>query len=140
MRHKRFVWRCGREMGVGVWQLLIHDWDKFLPTAWVIYARTYYDAQGNPQFIKSDALASAQQKHRRRNPHHWQYWLVATANASTVALDMPMKFRREMVADWYAAGLALGKSDIPAWYLANRHEIILHDDTRAWVEAQLGVA
>jgi len=52
---------------------------------------------------------------------------------------MPDVYRREMLADWRGAGLALGFPDTAAWYAKNRDKMILHDETRAWIEAQLSI-
>ena len=52
LRHKRFVYQEGRKLGLGVWQLLIHDWSKFTPRMWGPYARAFYgpknQATGKP--------------------------------------------------------------------------------------------
>lgn len=53
---------------------------------------------------------------------------------------MPDADRREMLADWRGAGRAVGKPDTAAWYLANRDKMILHPNTRAWIEQQLEVS
>lgn len=55
------------------------------------------------------------------------------------ALPMPDKYRREMVADWRGAGKAYGNDDTKGWYMKNRANIILHPETRKWVELELGV-
>ena len=52
---------------------------------------------------------------------------------------MPDVYRREMLADWRGAGLALGFPDTAGWYVKNRDNIKLHSETRAWIEQQLGV-
>lgn len=51
---------------------------------------------------------------------------------------MPDVFRREMLADWYGAGKAMGKPNTIEWYRDNREKMKLHPDTRAWIEQQLG--
>jgi hypothetical protein len=57
------------------------------------------------------------------------------------ALPMPDRYRREMLADWRGAGRAIsGKDDTLAWYMKNRKRLMLHPDTRNWIEWQLGVA
>lgn len=53
------------------------------------------------------------------------------------ARPMPEVDWREMLADWKGAGRALGKPDTRAWYLANRDKMILHSETRKWIEAML---
>ena len=52
-------------------------------------------------------------------------------------LPMPDKYRREMLADWMGAGRAYGNPDTLIWYIRNRKQIILHEETRKWVEQQL---
>ena len=61
-------------------------------------------------------------------------------------VPMPDRYRREMLADWIGAGKAYGKQegnnnnpDTKQWYLDNKDKIILHPETRAWIEEQLGV-
>ena len=59
---------------------------------------------------------------------------------STLAGDIESDLaRREMLADWRGAGKALGTPDTAAWYTANRENMILHEDTRAWIEKELGL-
>ncbi|NLB78066.1 MAG: hypothetical protein GX796_04250 [Clostridiaceae bacterium] len=65
-----------------------------------------------------------------------QDWL----NKNPKILDMPLKVRKEMLADWIGAGRGInGKDDTKSWYLKNKDNIILHSVTRAWVEEMLGV-
>lgn len=52
-------------------------------------------------------------------------------------LPMPDVYRREMLADWRGAGLALGFPDTLKWYLNNKDNIKLHHETRAWLEEEL---
>jgi hypothetical protein len=48
--------------------------------------------------------------------------------------------RQEMLADWMGAGRAItGKWETPSWYQLNREKMILHPDTRLWLDNQLGV-
>ena len=43
-----------------------------------------------------------------------------------------------MVADWKGAGRAIhGKDETLEWYEANKHNMVLHVDTRLWVEEVL---
>ena len=65
--------------------------------------------------------------------------LVDKLNLAPVALEMPDRYRREMLADWRGAGRAiLGKSaDTKAWYEKQKRFIILHPETRKWIEAHL---
>ena len=61
-------------------------------------------------------------------------------NSFPIALPMPDIYRKEMLADWRGAGKAIkGFDDTVNWYRANKDTMILHPETRAWVEQQLGV-
>lgn len=72
-----------------------------------------------------------------------EYRLEDDLNNTPVALDMPLRYRKEMLADWRGAGRAItGKNDpkeTAKWYLENKRRIVLHPDTRKWVEDQLGI-
>lgn len=50
---------------------------------------------------------------------------------------MPERYVREMVADWYGAGMAQGKPDIRGWYEANKHRRTLHPATQSRVQELL---
>ena len=67
-------------------------------------------------------------------------YMIDRLNLAPVALPMPDRYRREMLADWRGAGMAInGKDETAEWYVKNRENIILHPETRAWIEEQLGV-
>lgn len=50
---------------------------------------------------------------------------------------MPLKYAKEMLADWRGAGKAQGKPDAKAWYEKNKNNMLLHPETRQWIEEQL---
>lgn len=175
LRHKWFVFKAGREIGVPLLILIVHDWDKFLPDEWFAYARTFYKPNGEKQYVESVDFAAAWMKHQHRNKHHWQYWLTRLGGrpireTNVLVWDrgeaqavverekdggtilelvdcafglfpqpMPDVYRREMLADWRGAGAALGFPDTKDWYLKNRDTMILHDETRRWIESALGI-
>jgi len=61
-------------------------------------------------------------------------------NREPKVLPMPDKYRKEMLCDWHGAGRAInGKNDTKGFYLKNKDNIILHPETREWIEYQLGV-
>lgn len=133
VRHKWFVFvECCR-LGV-FWRGLIHDLSKLRPDEWLPYQRYFY---GENLVGTLDEFNRAWLLHQHRNPHHWQYWILREDDGGTFAMEMPDAYRREMLADWCGAGRALGKPDTRAWYLANRDRIVLHANTRTWVEGQL---
>lgn len=184
LKHKWFVFVAGLKLGVPVWMLILHDWDKFLPDEWFPYARTFYKPDGTKQYVESVEFAHAWMLHQHRNKHHWQYWLwigvpshnttiplpktdylvwdrgeaqrVVTRNSGGVewlelqspspsdyiadADPMPDVYRREMLADWRGAGMAItGKDKTAEWYCKNRDKMKLHPETRKWIEDRLGI-
>ena len=133
IRHKYYVFLAGLELGVPLTQLVVHDWHKFLPNEWSPYKEHFY---GNAEVSKDD-FDHAWLYHHNKGKHHWQYWVVLD-NGDINPLPMPDRFRREMIADWRGCGKALtGSYDALGWYTANRDKILLHYETRAWVEEEL---
>lgn len=154
LRHKRFVYQAGRKLGVGHWQLLIHDWTKFLPREYFAYVNYFYSSfpeydpndpykwltrgyYGKTSIDIEQAFDYAWNRHQKSNKHHWQFWLLTRDEGETVALFMPEKYVREMLADWIGAGRALGKIDTKEWYTAHKDKIILHPESRELLESLL---
>jgi len=80
-----------------------------------------------------DAFDNAWLHHIHYGPHHWEYWILRGE-----PLEMPDRYRREMLADWRGAGLAInGFDDSAEFYKKKRDKIILHPSTREWVDEQL---
>lgn len=134
LRHKYFVFiECCR---LGVPFLgIIHDWSKFLPDEFLPYARYFY---GDKDAGK-DGFDRAWLKHQRRNKHHWQWWLLIQDDDPAIMIEMPLRYRKEMIADWRGAGRAYtGKDDSLGWYSKKREKISLHPTTRRLVEVELG--
>lgn len=159
LRHKRFVFEEGRRLGVPLWNLVWHDWTKFLPSEWTPYVdyfyRKYrYASWGDVPFACPNRLAlregvkterdaafdRAWNLHQKRNRHHWQAHILHRDDGTVEALPMPDVDMREMVADWAGAGRAIhGKREVAAWYGKNKGKMVLHPATRARVELLLEV-
>jgi hypothetical protein len=67
-------------------------------------------------------------------------------SGETLLLEIPERYRQEMICDWIGAGRALGKYDpadhyreVKTWYTANREKIQLHPATRNLVERELNL-
>jgi len=138
LRHKYFVLVAGLSLRVPLLQLIFHDWHKFTPGEWFPYARAFYAPNGENQYEPDDGFNKAWNAHQKRGKHHWQYWMIAWDDGGTDCLEMPDRYRREMLADWMGAGRALGKPDTLEWYSANRHKMKLHEKTMRWIDVQLG--
>lgn len=145
LRHKWYVFVACLHYGL-LWRGIKHDWSKFLPSEWFPYA-TYFYGKKRPDIGTTgynhalhqddDAFNMAWNYHQKRNDHHWQYWVLMYDDGKVFCLPMPDLCRKEMLADWRGAGMAQGKPNTWEWYEANKGKMQLHEDTRAWVEAEL---
>jgi hypothetical protein len=85
-----------------------------------------------------DAFDRAWNAHQKRQPHHWQFWILIRDTGEAAPLDMPLRFVREMVADWAGAGRTItGKLDVADWYARNAHKMNLHPRNRREAESLL---
>lgn len=129
----------------------MHDMSKFLPSEFIPYARFFYGKYPSLTEVFGDMRNNmlsclwkeevkkqfdiAWNKHQKRNPHHWQYWLLQNDSEGLTKLDMPNDYLLEMFCDWCGAGKAItGKRDVLNWWEANRDKIILSDNTRKRIE------
>lgn len=141
LRHKWFVFVAGRKVGVGLWQLIIHDWHKFLPDEWFPYVEYFYGDNGKTfnggwlwQWKEAatlkDAFDYAWNAHQNRARHHYQHWRLQNDDNSVKHLEMPEKYVREMIADWMGAGRAItGKWEVEKWFLDTYHMKEMGEDT-----------
>ncbi len=159
LRHKWYVMiECFRE-GL-IWRGLMHDLSKFLPSEIIPYTNFFYGKKGDDIKSKRDktgyykptdtgdkAFDFAWLLHQKRNRHHWQWWILPEDEGGVKVLPMTDEYRREMICDWIGAGKAQGHFSPPHdkyfetrnWYLVNRHKMMLHPETRGWVEALLQI-
>lgn len=143
--HKWFVFLECLKVGMPIVGL-VHDWSKFLPDEFIPYARYFAidrrDEKGDYDVSKADddAFLLAWLKHQRRNPHHWQYWILIQDEDPTTVLPMSNRYWREMLADWRGAGRTYtGADNTREWYLRNRDKMQLHPETRIGIEIALNV-
>lgn len=140
IKHKYYVYKAGRKLNVSLWQLIIHDYSKFLPCEAPHYGRQFFGPADRPL-----EFTLAWMHHQRHNPHHWEYWIPVTGHnrggyKNLEPLPMPTKYVREMVADWLGAGRAYeGKYpesfESWTWFHENINKMNLHKDTRYMVMA-----
>jgi len=152
IRHKWFVMLECFKVGL-YWRGLTHDLSKLLPDEWFPYANYFY---GNcpsfkdlPAGIKETFFGKTKEDvekdfdfawllHQKRNPHHWQWWILIEDDGGTKILDIPLKFRKEMLADWRGAGKAQGYGDnTKTWYEKNKGKMQLHPETKKWIEKNI---
>ena len=90
------------------------EWDKMAPAE----RNLYY---GPTEESVEQELDFAWRKHIHRNKHHWQWWILREDSGEIKSLPMPDRYRREMLADWRGAGMALGYGDNTVeWYKGNK--------------------
>lgn len=149
--HKYFVFVAGCRLGIP-WLALMHDNSKFGFAEFGPYARFFYESDGSKKQVRTPKgyykptdtgdpdFDAAWHHHFRNNKHHWQFWAVpdTQVDGGIKALEMPERYRKEMLADWIGAGLAQGAPDTLGWYVENREKLVLGPQTRVWIEDQLG--
>lgn len=136
LRHKYWVYRIlilkNKKMTI---QAILHDISKFLPDEFFNYAMYYH-------LDKKIDITKSWHKHILRNKHHWQYWIFINNEGEIQALEMPKKYVMEMIADWYAVAITetgIDQIDLKVnnWYQIRKNVILLHPDTRNYLEKNL---
>ena len=145
LRHKRHVWRECARRGL-YWRGLTHDWTKFLPEEFCTYAE-YWLEWGWPRLKDPSVVIPpgikrrfqrVANRHKQRNRHHWEHWIVAGPDGHEKIQDMDPDSVLEMLCDWEAVGRMF--HDAPgahAWYRHHGHEMRLSPRTRRLVEEYL---
>lgn len=65
----------------------------------------------------------------------WQYWVLPLeAGKSFKVHEMPLKYRKEMLADWYGASKAQKTSGIDKWWEVNKNKLVLGKETYIWFD------
>lgn len=112
-----------------------HDASKYDIEEYDAYDQYFYGGNRSYQVVQDFNYAWLD--HQKKNPHHWQYWVLINDDAEEgdVALRMPLVYIYEMIADWWTFSW---KSDnlmeMFKWYGDHRSHIMLHPETRVIVE------
>lgn len=143
--HKWYVFLACLKYGL-VWQGIIHDASKFLPSEFIPYANHFNgdiqrgrDKTGyyKPVNTGDTAFDYAWLLHQHRNPHHWQYWVLVNDEDGTYPMKIPDRYVKEMFCDWIGAGRAQKTTGVSTWYAKNKDKMILHLETRKWLEQEI---
>lgn len=120
-------------MGI-TWRGIVHDMSKFLPCEWFPYVEHFYGSGKNDEEFDAAWL-----HHQKFNKHHWQYWLLQKDSGECVPMKMPIEYVKELLADWRGVTRAFGKpvEDTTKWYIDNKDKMILHPETRRFIESSL---
>ncbi len=144
--HKWYVFVECCKLGV-VWRGLVHDMSKLLPSEFFAYREYFYGHYSidmMPQMIEED-FEFAWHWHLKRNKHHWQWWITKFDEGRLKVCEMPMQYRKEMLADWIGAGKAINKmngketkkDEVVTWYEREKGHQKLAPDTRKWIDEQI---
>lgn len=139
VRHKWFVFLECCKLGIP-FRGLMHDFSKLYPSEWFPYTNYFYGGEYSVAGtnLHASAFNKAWLHHQNRNKHHWQYWILTGDNGTVVPLEIPMTYRKEMLADWIGAGRAItGKLDVYNWYMKNKDIMVLAKETRSWISEKI---
>ena len=144
-RHKWFVMKECFKVGL-YWRGLIHDLDKFYPSAFISYSKRFYgngndistgrDSTGyyNPMENSELDFQLSLKDHVTKNKHHWQYWVLPTSanNEKMVLFNMDLKSIFEMICDWKGAARAQGNMnyDPKEWFKIHDKNMILSEESK----------
>ena len=133
IKHKHFVFIECCKLGIP-WRGVLHDWHKFSPSEWFPYVEKFYGGVNNKAQFKM-----AWFHHQKYGRHHWQWHCMPAIDGSIEAMPMTQNDLLEMMADWKGAGRAQGNTiGSLAFYKSNKDKMILHPDSRQWIESYIG--
>lgn len=149
IRHKWYVFIECCKLGIPI-RGILHDLSKFKPSEWLPYVNKFY---GNyPEFkkmlgnLKATYTGKTKEQieiefdkawlhHQKNNKHHWQYWILQKDSGEQTLLEMPDKYKKEMLADWIGAGKSInGTNEVKKWYWLNKDKMTLNPFTRSWIQ------
>lgn len=105
-----------------------HDNSKYEDDEYIPYLNYFYP---DGRYDKDEAaFDKAWWLHQKRNPHHWQYWVLIRDEGQTVAIDMPFEYICEMLCDWHSFTLRDPKSTAKKWWTDNKSKMILSSTTK----------
>ena len=103
--HKLLVMKYCFKVGLYK-QGLLHDLSKYSPTEFMVGAK-YYQGTRSPNNAEREAtgVSTSWLHHKGRNKHHFEYWTDYNPKTRRMeAVEMPLKYVKEMFCDRVAAG------------------------------------
>ena len=112
-------------------QINEHDASKYSKEEYEPYA-LYFNVDKEKYL---DEFNIAWNHHQKRNPHHWQYWMLREDDGDFILLEMPKNYVIEMICDWLAFSIVKNDlSEIQKFYETNKNRMELNPKTRKYVE------
>ena len=143
-RHKWFVMKECFKVGL-YWRGLIHDLDKFYPSAFISYSKRFYgngndistgrDSTGyyNPMENSELDFQLSLKDHVTKNKHHWQYW-VDFKDGKPFPLEIPDKYIKEIFCDMVGASKSYGTNNPYEYFKKTSKNWIVTDSVRQKLE------
>lgn len=143
LTHKFWVFYYSCKLGIP-WRGLVHDLSKFSPIEFWESVKYYQGGKRSPiNACKEDkGYSLAWQHHKGRNPHHYEYW-IDKVDQGGVAINMPVQYKLELLADYLAAGkVYMGESFTYQsefdWFKRKLEKNPkMHSDVRCFVELSM---
>ncbi|MCQ2552007.1 MAG: DUF5662 family protein [Clostridia bacterium] len=146
LEHKKYVRKACFKMGL-YGQGLTHDLSKFSPTEFIPSVHYFLGTKSPTTAERQDkGYSTSWMHHQGRNKHHFEYWVDYTGKnrAERAAIEMPLKYVAEMVADRYAACKTYHKADYKQtdaleYFAGEKDKIPMHPNTKALLEEILTI-
>lgn len=145
--HKYWVFRYCVKAGIPL-QGIFHDMSKFSIVEFFESVK-YYQGDSSPidAAKKDKGYSNAWMHHKGRNKHHYEYWQDNFDNGGT-SLEMPVKYKKEMICDYMGAGRAYyGKQftfekEYKWWQNKKAKPIAMHKNDLAFIDKffEIGVS
>ena len=137
--HKYWVFRYCLKAGIPT-QGLLHDLSKFSPTEFLESVK-YYQGSSSPidACKKEKGYSEAWMHHKGRNKHHYEFWQDNFDNGG-VAIEMPLKYKKEMICDYIGAGRSYyGKSfnmqkEYEWWLNKKSKPLAMHEKDKVFID------
>jgi len=135
LEHKKNVGIECLKMGMLI-HAITHDLSKFLPSEFIPYAKFFFRKDRTKNYKESDEndpdFQTGWNRHQKRNKHHWNYWVSVTKKDQILPVEMPVKYVKQMIADWRGMSRKFGGS-AEEYYEKNHNVMILHPKTRDYI-------
>ena len=112
-------------------QIETHDASKYEDEEFYPYLYHFYPSQAGAD--NEEAYDRAWNHHQKRNPHHWQYWILQKDSGAQVLLDMTENYVIEMICDWHSFSLKNPESTAYKWWTDNQDKMIMSEGTKELV-------
>ncbi len=71
MKHKAYVMKPARQLGIPFRTAIAHDWAKFTPSEWDPYSDYWFTPGGKQDPVAKKKFREAWQHHKANSPHHF---------------------------------------------------------------------